>query len=131
MPYLSRFQAFGLILLRTLIGWHFLYEGYYKLMLPGWSRTGTPLAPFSAAGYMKGATGPLAPFIRPLADSAAMMGWIDILVPLGLLLVGLSLVLGLVHAARRVGRARLPHAVLSDGHSAQRRARSRIRKARI
>ena len=61
MPYLSRFQAFGLILLRTLIGWHFLYEGYYKLMLPGWSRTGTPLAPFSAAGYMKGATGPLAP----------------------------------------------------------------------
>ena len=95
MPYLSRFQAFGLIVLRTLIGWHFLYEGYYKLMLPGWSRTGTPLAPFSAAGYMKGATGPLAPFIRPLADSAAMMGWIDILVPLGLLLVGLSLVLGL------------------------------------
>lgn len=95
MPYLSRFQAFGLILLRTLIGWHFLYEGYYKLMLPGWSRAGTPLAPFSAAGYMKGATGPLAPFIRPLADSAAMMGWIDILIPLGLLLVGLSLVLGL------------------------------------
>lgn len=95
MPYLSRFQAFGLIVLRTLIGWHFLYEGYYKLMLPGWSRAGTPLASFSAAGYMKGATGPLASFIRPLADNAAMMGWIDILIPLGLLLVGLSLVLGL------------------------------------
>ena len=115
MPYLARFQAFGLILLRTLIGWHFLYEGYYKLMLPGWSRTGTPLAPFSAAGYMKAATGPLAP-IRPLAESA-MMGWIDILVPLGLLLVGLSLVLGLF---TRIGRGarRLPHAVLPDGHPA-------------
>jgi thiosulfate dehydrogenase (quinone) large subunit len=94
MPYLSRAQTTGLILLRTLIGWHFLYEGYFKLLLPGWTRSGTPLAGWSAAGYLKAATGPLAGMIKPLANSAAM-GWIDILVPLGLLLVGLSLVLGL------------------------------------
>jgi thiosulfate dehydrogenase (quinone) large subunit len=94
MPSSSRAQAVALIVLRTLIGWHFLYEGYYKLILPGWSRSGTPLSGWSAAGYIKGATGPLAGLIQPLANSSAL-GWIDILVPLGLLLVGLSLVLGL------------------------------------
>jgi thiosulfate dehydrogenase [quinone] large subunit len=94
MPYLSRAQATGLILLRTLIGWHFLYEGYYKLLLPGWTRGGVPLASWSAAGYMKAATGPLAGLVKPLASSGAIV-WIDILIPLGLLLVGLSLVLGL------------------------------------
>ena len=30
-----RLEAFALVLLRTLIGWHFLYEGYYKLVTPG------------------------------------------------------------------------------------------------
>src|SRR5678815_5701053 len=30
-------QQVALILLRTLIGCHFLYEGYYKMMTPGWS----------------------------------------------------------------------------------------------
>ena len=33
-------KPFALVVLRTLIGWHFAYEGYYKLMLPGWSRGG-------------------------------------------------------------------------------------------
>ena len=93
MPYLTRAQSFGLILLRTLIGWHFLYEGYYKLVLPGWTRAGQPLAHWSAAGYIKGATGPLANMLQPLASSGAI-GWIDILIPVGLLLVGLSLMLG-------------------------------------
>ena len=41
---LSRFQSTALVLLRTLIGWHFLYEGYYKLVLPGWTRVGDPVA---------------------------------------------------------------------------------------
>ena len=36
----SGFQKAGLVVLRTLVGWHFLYEGYYKLMLPGWTREG-------------------------------------------------------------------------------------------
>ena len=37
---LSGFQQFCLITLRTAIGWHFAYEGFYKLMLPGWTRSG-------------------------------------------------------------------------------------------
>jgi thiosulfate dehydrogenase [quinone] large subunit len=95
MTPLSRAQAVTLVLLRTLIGWHFLYEGYYKLTLPGWSSVGQPLARWSATGYLRAATGPLAGFFHQLA-SARFGPWIDTIVPAALLLVGLSLTLGLL-----------------------------------
>jgi thiosulfate dehydrogenase [quinone] large subunit len=95
MAHRPRFEAFALVLLRTLIGWHFLYEGYYKLVVPGWTRTGTPVGAWSASGYLKAATGPLAGLFHALGQSA-MAGWVDHLVPIGLALVGLSLVLGLL-----------------------------------
>lgn len=98
MPLLSPLHRSALVLLRTLIGWHFLYEGYYKLMLPGWTRDGQPVDAWSAAGYLKSASGPLAGAFRSLAESGAT-AWIDVLVPIGLLLVGLSLVLGLLTQA--------------------------------
>lgn len=88
-------QRVSLVFLRTLIGWHFLYEGYYKLMLPGWSSAGQPMAGWSAAGYLKNAaSGPLVPAFHALADSRAMP-FLDVMIPVGLLLVGLSLILGL------------------------------------
>lgn len=90
----SRLEAVLLVLLRTLIGWHFLYEGYYKLVTPGWTRAGAPVGAWSASGYLKAATGPFAGFFHSLAQSS-MAGWVDHIVPLGLVLVGLSLVLGL------------------------------------
>jgi thiosulfate dehydrogenase (quinone) large subunit len=93
MRQFSRFQQIALVVLRTLIGWHFLYEGYYKLMLPGWSRDGQPLKAWSAAGYLKAATGPFADFFHSMANSS-LMTIVDWVVPVGLLLVGLSLVLG-------------------------------------
>ena len=96
MTELSGLQRFSLVALRTLIGWHFLYEGYYKWMLPGWAPDGQPLGSWSAAGYLRGATsGPLAGVFRSFAGSAAG-GWIDVAVPIGLALVGLSLILGLL-----------------------------------
>ena len=91
---LTTFQRFSLILVRTVIGWHFLYEGVYKLMLPGWTREGARLAAWSAKGYLKVSTGPFAPMLHRLADSSAAP-WIDIAVPAGLVLVGVSLMLGL------------------------------------
>jgi thiosulfate dehydrogenase [quinone] large subunit len=94
MSRLSRMQAVSVVLLRTLIGWHFLYEGYYKLALPGWSSTGQPLAHWSAAGYLRAATGPLANVFHSLAASR-MVPWVDIIVPFALVFVGLSLTLGL------------------------------------
>ena len=96
---LSSMQQVALILLRTLIGWHFLYEGYYKLMTPGWSAEGQPLGAWSAAGYLKAASGPLAGLLRRMMESG-MGPWIDRGVKFGLLLVGLSLMLGL---ATRLG----------------------------
>jgi thiosulfate dehydrogenase [quinone] large subunit len=91
---LSGGQQFALVSLRTLIGWHFLYEAYYKLASPAWSPGGGPLTPWSAAGYLKGATGPLAGIFQRLIN-AGYTTWIDRTVKVALLLIGLSLLLGL------------------------------------
>lgn len=101
--HLTAFQQFALIALRTAVGWHFAYEGFYKLMQPGWSRAGQMLAPFSAQGYLKSATGPLAPLFHGLAGNASLMQAVDVMVPIGLLLVGLSLMLGLLTQAGCAG----------------------------
>ncbi len=93
---LTGFQQFSLVILRTLVGWHFAYEGFYKLMLPGWTRDGQRIAAFSDEGYLKGATGPFAQTFQSMAGHPGMMHAIGIIVPAGLLLVGLSLMLGLL-----------------------------------
>lgn len=100
--YLSFIQKFSLIALRTVIGWHFLYEGYYKLMLPGWSPAGTPLGPWSSAGYLKAASGPLASVFQRLVN-AGWTPWIDGAVKVSLVLVGLSLILGLFTRLGSIG----------------------------
>lgn len=100
---LSRLQQVGLVVLRTLVGWHFLYEGFFKAMAPAWSRDGAPLGRWTSAGYLKGAaSGPLAEVFHRLADSP-WLDKIDLLVVAGLLLVGLSLILGLFTQAGCVG----------------------------
>src|SRR5215510_6108558 len=96
--YLSGAQQAALVILRTLIGWHFLYEGYYKLMLPAWSADGKPLPPWTSAGYLKAASGPLARVFQWMID-AGRIGWIDKTVKYSLLLIGLSLILGLLTRA--------------------------------
>jgi thiosulfate dehydrogenase (quinone) large subunit len=93
--FLSGAQQAALVILRTLIGWHFLYEGYYKLMLPAWSADGNPLPAWTSAGYLKAASGPLARVFQWMID-AGWIGWIDNAVKISLLLIGLSLILGLL-----------------------------------
>lgn len=88
-------QQWALIALRTLIGWHFLYEGYYKWTLPAWDAAGQPLGEWTASGYLAAATGPFAGVFHTLASSSAI-GWLDALVVAGLIVAGLSLMLGLV-----------------------------------
>jgi thiosulfate dehydrogenase [quinone] large subunit len=87
-------QQFALITLRTVIGWHFLYEAYYKIRSPAWSPAGTPLARWTSAGYLKGASGPLAIIFIKMTN-AGWTPWIDRTVKISLLLIGLSLILGL------------------------------------
>ena len=91
---LSALQQIALVTLRTLIGWHFLYEGYYKLMLPAWGSDGKPLGGWSSAGYLKAASGPLARLFQRLVDGG-WTPWLDGAVKITFLFVGLSLILGL------------------------------------
>jgi thiosulfate dehydrogenase [quinone] large subunit len=93
-PLPNGLQQITLILLRTLIGWHFAWEGFVKLWWPSWSRGGWPLGRWSATSYLQGATGPFADFFRGLADSSWMPVF-DVLIAVVLLLTGLSLMLGL------------------------------------
>jgi uncharacterized membrane protein YphA (DoxX/SURF4 family) len=73
-----------LVLLRIIIGWHFLYEGWTKLSDPSWT----------AAGYLKGSTGPFAGVFQALANQTAWMPVIDACNTYGLLAIGLALMLG-------------------------------------
>jgi thiosulfate dehydrogenase [quinone] large subunit len=95
VTYFTRVQQISLILLRTAIGWHFLYEGYFKLVYPAWSRAGTPLEPFSSGGYLQGASGPLGDLFRSMAQPA-FLPWIDGAVAVALVVAGLMLMLGLL-----------------------------------
>jgi thiosulfate dehydrogenase (quinone) large subunit len=85
----------ALVLLRTLIGWHLLYEGWAKLMTPGWSAVGERLGAWSAAGYIRAGTGPVAWLMQKVLD-AGWGGAIDWSVKIGLVLCGVSLMLGLL-----------------------------------
>ena len=95
-------QQVALVVLRTLIGWHFLYEGFSKLWRPAWTRDGTVLGPWSSAGYLRAATGPFADVFHRMAASS-WLPTIDHVVAIGLFLVGLSLVLGLFTQAGCLG----------------------------
>lgn len=79
---LSSTQTGALVLLRLLIGWHFLYEGVIKLYSPGWTAKGYLLS----ATYMES-------FFHWLAGES-MISTIDTLNIAALLLVGVALILG-------------------------------------
>ncbi len=86
-------QQIALVILRTLIGWHFLYEGYTKLLYPAWGQNGVPLPHWSSAAYLKAATGPLAPMFHAIGH-ASWIGSFDLVVAIALTAVGISLMLG-------------------------------------
>ncbi|HEY0765896.1 MAG TPA: hypothetical protein VGD61_26180 [Pyrinomonadaceae bacterium] len=91
---ITKSQSIALIILRTLIGWHFLYEAYFKIMSPAWGRGGGPLTPWTSAGYLQGASGPLAWIFQRLVN-AGWTVWLDRGVKVTLLVIGVSLILGL------------------------------------
>ena len=74
------FAALFLVLLRTAIGWHFLYEGMEKLHPP----VGKP---FTAEGYLRASAGPFAAFFRnhiPDADGLQRLKFDEKGHPIGL-----------------------------------------------
>ena len=78
-------QTTFLVTLRTLIGWHFLYEGMVKVTNPDWS----------SAGYLLDSRGFLSGFFHSLTYKASVLHTVDFLNEWGLILIGLGLILGL------------------------------------
>ncbi|MBN2610944.1 MAG: DoxX family membrane protein [Bacteroidales bacterium] len=81
----SNLQAFLLITLRVLIGWHFLYEGVVKLFDPNWS----------SEWYLLDSQGFMAVFFHALAGSTKILQTVDFLNIWGLILIGSGLILGI------------------------------------
>ncbi|RPJ86145.1 MAG: DoxX family protein [Acidobacteria bacterium] len=81
---LSRTQTTILLVLRIAIGWHFLYEGVAKLLIPGWT----------SAPYLQTARGLFAGIFHTLGASPGLLKAVDQINIWGLILIGLALVLG-------------------------------------
>jgi hypothetical protein len=63
---MNGWTRFGLVVLRLVIGWHFLFEGIEKL--ESWHKGPTEGQPiWSAEGYLREAQGPLAWWFRQQA----------------------------------------------------------------
>ena len=80
----SNMQALFLVLLRVLIGWHFLYEGIAKLVKPNWS----------AAGYLLQSKWILSDIFVWMAETPKVLAVVDFLNIWGLIFIGLGLILG-------------------------------------
>jgi thiosulfate dehydrogenase (quinone) large subunit len=76
-------QGYALVLLRILIGWHFLYEGIIKAYNPSWT----------SKGYLLSAS-ILKPFFTWMAGDS-LISVIDTLNIAGLIAVGASLLIGM------------------------------------
>ena len=78
-------QLTGLIILRILIGWHFLYEGISKLINPYWS----------SAAYLLDSKWILSSLAKAIVANSTILGFTDFINMWGLTLVVLSLLLGI------------------------------------
>jgi len=112
MTALTGSRAYGILALRLITGWYFLYAGLEKAFsFVGGSER------FSAGGFLTFGTAgttsavvaegtivnPTAPFWADLATNSAFLSVIDFIVPFGQVAIGLALVLGL--ATRFAGAA--------------------------
>ena len=82
---ISGFRLYALFALRLAIGWHFLYEGISKLLIPNWT----------SADYLQVSGWILAPFFHWIADTPTVLALVDWINIAGLIFVGLALMLGI------------------------------------
>lgn len=81
---ISTFQNVILVMLRMAVGWHLLYEGIAKILIPGWT----------SAAYLENSTWLLADIFHRIAANPGMLFIVDWLNILGLTVIGLFLLLG-------------------------------------
>jgi uncharacterized membrane protein YphA (DoxX/SURF4 family) len=76
---------FLIVLLRVVIGWHFLYEGVSKILMGSWS----------AAPFLESSRWLLADYFHAIAANPILLRVVDLLNMWGLAFIGLALLLGL------------------------------------
>jgi thiosulfate dehydrogenase [quinone] large subunit len=81
----NKCQLYGLVTLRVLIGWHFLYEGISKLINPYWS----------SAAYLLDSKWLFSGWAETIVSNPTLLTISDYVNMWGLTLVGASLLLGL------------------------------------
>ena len=79
-------KSYWVTVLRFLVGWHFLYEGLWKLFRGGWS----------AEAYLKSSQWIAAELFHHIADNPLLLSIVNQLNVWGLILIGLALILGVV-----------------------------------
>jgi thiosulfate dehydrogenase [quinone] large subunit len=83
-PNYTRTQLTALVVLRVLIGWHFLYEGIVKVLNPYWS----------SAGFLLETKGIFSGLATSLVANPAALRVVDFLNTWGLIAIGLGLIAG-------------------------------------
>lgn len=78
-------QTSILVILRLLIGWHLLYEGFSKLLIPNWS----------SFGFLQESKWILEGFSQWILAHENVLNVVDFLNTWGLIAIGLGLILGL------------------------------------
>jgi uncharacterized membrane protein YphA (DoxX/SURF4 family) len=91
--HLANIQPIILVVMRMLIGWHFLYEGISKMLIPGWT----------AAGYLENSRWIFSGLFHWLASSPQALQIVDFLNIWGLTLIGLALILGVFIRIASIG----------------------------
>jgi len=89
----TKYQLVWLVFLRVLIGWYFLYEGLAKVLTPDWT----------SFGYLMDSQGFLSPVFKLLTQNQTVMSMVDFVNIYGLILIGLSLLLGLFDRIGTIG----------------------------
>src|SRR5665647_858469 len=82
----SGIKVYALAILRIVIGWHFLFEGISKLFTSSWT----------SADFLLLSNWIFAGFFHWIAGNAALLGIADGVVTWSLIIIGLSLILGLL-----------------------------------
>lgn len=84
VPFISVLQKSMLVILRIVIGWHFLYEGIAKIYTPDWT----------SAGYLEISRWIFSDVFHWITASPMVLRVVDLLNIWGLILIGLGLMLG-------------------------------------
>ena len=82
-----------LVILRILIGWHFLHEGVSKILQPGWT----------CLGYLVDSQGPFSFVFHAIAKNTTMVNMADWMNVVGLTAIGLLLIIGLFERQALIG----------------------------